>query len=80
MDSVVRNIVAKAASFLQPTKVILFGSRAQGTACPDSDYDILVVYDGPLSKREVKVGLRERLPHKGYSLDLFVLSSRELER
>ncbi len=80
MDSNIQKFVAKTTDFLNPTKIYLFGSRAEGTSCSTSDYDILVVYDGPLSKRDVKVGIRERLPHKGFALDLFVLTSDELER
>lgn len=30
-------------------KVILFGSQARGSAGPDSDVDVLVVLDGPVS-------------------------------
>lgn len=30
---------------LHPRAVILFGSRARGTARPDSDYDLLVISD-----------------------------------
>ncbi len=30
---------------LHPEKIILFGSRANGTATPDSDIDLLVVLD-----------------------------------
>jgi uncharacterized protein len=33
---------------LAPTRIILFGSRARGTARPDSDYDLLVVAETEL--------------------------------
>ncbi len=38
-DVIVRRIVAA----IQPEKIILFGSRAEGAARPDSDIDLLVI-------------------------------------
>jgi predicted nucleotidyltransferase len=39
----VRRVVARVVEEVQPLRVILFGSRAKGTARPDSDIDLLVV-------------------------------------
>ncbi len=39
LDRVVEQIVAHC----RPDKVVLFGSRAHGTATPDSDADLLVI-------------------------------------
>ncbi|TWT45631.1 Nucleotidyltransferase domain protein [Phycisphaerae bacterium RAS1] len=41
LDEIVRRIVAA----IDPDRIILFGSRARGTARADSDYDLLVVKD-----------------------------------
>ena len=30
-----------------PVRIVLFGSRARGTARPNSDFDLLVVFDDP---------------------------------
>lgn len=38
-------IVARLIKTFQPTRIILFGSRARGDARPDSDYDFLVESD-----------------------------------
>jgi len=35
--------------FLPDAKIILYGSRARGEAREDSDYDILVITDSPVS-------------------------------
>jgi len=42
-----------------PERIILFGSRARGTAGPGSDTDLLVVVDAPGSKRQkaVEIGV-----------------------
>ena len=37
------------------SKMILFGSRARGDADPDSDMDVLVVLDGPVSKQSRRI-------------------------
>jgi predicted nucleotidyltransferase len=42
-DMMLREIVDRLATELQPERIYLFGSRARGEAHPDSDYDLLVV-------------------------------------
>jgi uncharacterized protein len=42
-DTVLREIVDRLASELQPERIYLFGSRAREEAGLDSDYDLLVV-------------------------------------
>ena len=39
---------------VQPEKVILFGSRARGDYCADSDIDLLIISDGPSKGRYMK--------------------------
>jgi predicted nucleotidyltransferase len=40
------DVVRRIAERFSPDKIILFGSRARGDACPDSDIDLLVLYRG----------------------------------
>ena len=50
----IHQVVQKIASHYKPEKIILFGSYADGTACEDSDLDLLVVVktsDQPRHKR-----------------------------
>lgn len=73
-------IVKRIADHIRPEKIILFGSRAQGKASPESDIDLLIVYTGPKSKREVKLAVHSLFEHPDFSMDVFVLTPQELER
>jgi uncharacterized protein len=42
-DARLEEAVARLVASLRPEAIILFGSRARGTARADSDYDLLVV-------------------------------------
>ena len=53
-DPALARLVAYVRRVARPRRVVLFGSRANGSARPDSDYDLLVVLDdGGPSPREV---------------------------
>jgi predicted nucleotidyltransferase len=41
-DHLLDEITRALVEHVQPTRIILFGSRARGEARPDSDYDIVV--------------------------------------
>lgn len=59
--------------------MILFGSRAKGTATKDSDYDVLVVMDSdlPYYARQGFVG--NAIGSRQFPLDLLVLTPKEAE-
>ena len=44
-DDLVQDIVQRIVQTVQPDKVILFGSRARGSARLHSDFDLLVIKD-----------------------------------
>ena len=50
MTAVIAEITQCIAAQLRPAKIIAFGSQAAGVAKAESDLDLLIVYDGPLSK------------------------------
>ena len=60
-------------------KVILYGSRATGTATKDSDFDILVVEKRLKSKRDEMHRLSEALMDFPYSVDVWVMGEEEFE-
>ncbi|HUU28559.1 MAG TPA: nucleotidyltransferase domain-containing protein [archaeon] len=80
METLVNMVVQKIAQKIKPEKIILFGSRARGDSEQESDLDLLIIYNGNLSKREVKLQVRNLFPQPEFSMDLFVLTSEEYER
>ena len=78
-DPLIDMVVGRIAEAIHPAKIILFGSRATGQARPDSDVDLLIVYSGARSKRELKLDIQRLFPSRDFSMDLFVLTPLELE-
>jgi predicted nucleotidyltransferase len=60
-------------------RVILYGSRAQGTASADSDFDFLVVERDPASKRDEMLRLRRALCDIPYPVDIWVMGEQEFQ-
>ena len=57
-DEKVKEAVRRIVATADPSRVVLFGSRARGEHRPDSDLDLAVIIDAP--EEEV----RQRLPRK----------------
>ena len=79
-DPLVERVVRRIAEAIHPRQIILFGSRAQGAGRYDSDLDLVIIYDGPIPKRDLKHRVHELFEHPDFSMDLFVLKSDELHR
>ena len=60
-------------------RVILYSSRAQGTASADSDFDFLVVERDPASKRDEMRRLRRALRDIPYPVDIWVMREQEFQ-
>jgi len=71
---VTRSIV----SAFHPQKIILFGSRASGSAGPDSDVDLLVIMesDKPAGRRAADIF--RLLKDRRFSLDVLVFTPGEI--
>lgn len=78
-DPLVERVVRRIARSVKPDRVILFGSRAGDQARKDSDIDLVVVYSGSKTKREVQVGIHKLFPNPDFSMDVFVLTPEELD-
>jgi predicted nucleotidyltransferase len=75
-QEITRRIVAAA----NPVKVILFGSRARGTAHPGSDLDILVIERDPVSAHQEAVRLRRLLRDLEIPIDIIVVGQSFAKR
>ncbi len=75
-------IVETIVRVAQPERVILFGSRAKGTAQAGSDYDFLVVVRGVRNEREVSRRIYRALLDErvGVAVDVVVVDVDTLER
>lgn len=63
----------------QLRKIILYGSRARGTATSDSDFDLLIVEADPVSKQEEMRRLRRQLEDLSIPVDIWVMGELEFE-
>jgi predicted nucleotidyltransferase len=79
-DPLVESVVKTIAEAIQPEKIILFGSKAKGTASQDSDIDLLIIKNEMPSKRDLKLQIRRLFPFQNFSMDLFVLTNEEFQR
>jgi len=70
--------VEKIARELNPEKIILFGSYAYGNPTPDSDVDLLVIWntDKPRKERVLKVSLL--LYPRSFPVDISIKTTAEL--
>jgi HEPN domain-containing protein/predicted nucleotidyltransferase len=80
LDPILTDIVAAVRAHLSPTRIILFGSRARGDAREDSDYDILVETDRPVTAADSWSAVQAARGARRVSIDLHVRARGELER
>ena len=76
IDTMVERIVAR----FQPARILLFGSRARGTANRWSDVDLLVVMEDVTDKRRAAVEMRRALSDLQVSKDIIVTTPEEIAR
>ncbi len=80
LDEALREMVDRIVRGFSPRKIILFGSRARGTATAESDVDLLVVTDRPGSRRQQAVAIDLALADIRVAKDVLVVGTEELER
>ena len=73
----VTEMIRRIAEGFQPDKIIVFGSRARGTAGPDSDVDFLVVMPVKGSRRHQAIEIEMKLGGLGLSKDVIVVTPEE---
>ena len=79
-DADVARVVRRVVEEVSPLRVILFGSRANGTASPESDIDLLVVVPNEESPRAVMRQLYERIGWMGVSVDYIPATLDQIDR
>jgi len=76
MDQVIQRLIAAA----DPEKIILFGSRARGSARPDSDLDLLLIAKGPGPSRELEVRAYASLRGRAVPVDILCYTPEQVEQ
>lgn len=76
LDEATQRLVERFA----PTRIILFGSQARGTADDRSDVDLLVICQVTGRKRDLMVAMDRALGGLGIARDVIVLTPEEYER
>lgn len=79
-DRYVEEMVRRIADRFAPLRVILFGSRAVGTARPDSDIDLLVILPHVENSRKAAVDIRRALADLPVGKDIIVSTPAEVSR
>lgn len=78
-NSIIDNILNAIFKVIIPDKVILFGSRAKGTARVDSDYDILIIKSGIENGLKIESDIYMNLDINA-SVDIIVASPEIVEQ
>ncbi|MFN3730527.1 MAG: nucleotidyltransferase domain-containing protein [Fimbriimonadaceae bacterium] len=71
--------IEKIVREINPEKIVLFGSYAYGTPTPDSDVDLLVIWDTDQPPRERVVTVSLLLYPRPFPVDILIKTPRELE-
>ena len=79
-DSALALVVRRLVEAYQPERIYLFGSVARGDACPDSDYDIMVIVpdEAPAERRRSRLAY-EVLWGTGVAADVLVWTASQFD-
>ena len=78
MERVVDEMVSRIREAVDPERIILFGSRARGTARPDSDFDLLVVKESSLPRYRRAAPLYTKLADLPVEVNILVYTPSEI--
>ena len=79
-DTVIETMVERIVGRFQPARILLFGSRARGSANRWSDVDLLVVMEEVTDKRRAAVEMGRVLSDLPVSKDIIVTTPEEIAR
>ncbi len=69
--------IRRIVSNYHPKQVVLFGSQSRGDAKPDSDVDLLVVFDRVPDRRERSIQLMGLLSDMPFAKDVLVVGAKD---
>ncbi len=78
-DQLLADVVRRILSAGDPHKILLFGSRARGTAQPHSDIDLLIIEDSDLPRYQRSTRYRRALCGLFPAKDIVVWTPQEIE-
>lgn len=70
--------VDKIVATIHPQKIILFGSFAYGSPTPDSDVDLLIIWDTPLPLTERSWQVSRLMLPRPFPVDILVKTPQEI--
>ena len=78
----IAKIVSRLSAEYKPQRIVLYGSRATGSAGPDSDIDLLIIKDTPKRFMDRWVEVRRILsdPHRSIPVETLILTPQELDQ
>lgn len=79
-DGLLAFIRERIVSEFDPLRIVLFGSRARGEFHPDSDVDLLVVFETVTDKRAAAIDIRWVLRDLPVGKDVIVTTPDEIQR
>ncbi|MBN2563303.1 MAG: nucleotidyltransferase domain-containing protein [Phycisphaerae bacterium] len=77
---ILQEAVQRLVERFAPSRIILFGSQARGTADHRSDVDLLVICPVAGRRRDLMVAMDRALVGLGIARDVIVLTPEEFER
>ncbi len=79
-EELLRTVVERLVGGFHPERIVLFGSRARGTARTHSDLDLLVVMPSGTERRETQIAMRRALRDLRTSKDIIVTTPEDIDR
>ena len=80
VEDTLRKAITRLVGEFRPQRVLLFGSRARGTADNRSDFDILVICEFTGGRRPLMIAANRTLRGLGAAFDVLFLTPAEFDR